>query len=83
MIIRQYRLIMKAREINQTTKNAYSVTQQLGLPPFIAKKVLSQSSKYTGPELVNIYDKLIDIDRLTKSSPEQVRTAITMFIAKL
>jgi len=83
MMARQYRLILKAKMASKETRNAYAVSSQLGLPPFIVKKILSQSSKYTEDDLTRTYKELIDIDLKIKSSPEQVRTAITMFITNL
>lgn len=83
MLVRQYRLIARAKELRKTTRNEFSIAQSLGLPPFIAKKIVSQSELYTSRDLIAIYDKLLDLDQLLKSDPGKTRIALTDFIAQL
>ncbi|MEK7584442.1 MAG: DNA polymerase III subunit delta [Patescibacteria group bacterium] len=83
MMIRQFRLIVLIQGIAARTRNSYIVAQQLGLHPFVAKKMLEHSKNFTRSELRDVYGSLIQIEHMLKRDPEYLETALTVCIAKL
>ena len=69
-------------ETGGVTKDKLSRT--LGLHPFVAGKVLSQTRYFTRAELANLYDWLIEADRKLKTGGwPKPRMAIDVFLIKL
>lgn len=83
MITRQFRLLLMASEAKKLTQNSYAIAQQLGLPPFIAAKIIKQSMGYDREKITSIYSQLLEIDLLQKSDPKYVRAALTLLVSKL
>lgn len=83
MIIRQFRLTLYAKEAGATTQNSYAIAQRLQLHPFVAKKMLQHSAYFTKKELETIYRDLMNLDRILKSDPCYLGTALTLFVSKL
>ena len=83
MIVRQFRLILQAREISDQGGNANDVAKILGQPNFVAQKISAQARKFTLSELEQIYHQLlkIDVDEKTGGMPWDV--AMDILITKL
>ena len=83
MIIRQFRLIIKAKDLLQRAKNSYALSASLKLPPFVAKKLLAQAQTYSPAELRRIYALLSDLDWWLKNSSHDKRAAFTLLVEKV
>ena len=68
MIVRQFRLILRAKELSTQVQNSYAVAQGLGLHPFVARKVVEQMRRFSTAELYAIYGHLLAIDRWLKTT---------------
>ncbi|MGB8644741.1 MAG: DNA polymerase III subunit delta [Anaerolineae bacterium] len=68
MIVRQYRLLLQARDLAGRGMNEAQIRDQLGMHPFVLRKVLEQSRNYTVDQLERIYEKLLDVDLAMKTS---------------
>jgi DNA polymerase III delta subunit len=77
--------LLVARELSsagQTTKDRLS--RELGIHPFAAAKILSQSRYHERPELERLYIWLIDADeRLKKGGWPRPRMALDLFLAEV
>lgn len=83
MIIRQFRLILQAREIIDDGGSDRDVAAQLHIHPFIANKVSAQSRKFNLPALEAIYQQLLEIDVGQKTGGMPGEIAVDVLIARL
>jgi DNA polymerase-3 subunit delta len=80
MIIRQFRLLIMAREALDSNTNPRKV---LKVPDFVADKVSSQARNFSLPDLERIYHKLLDIDVGSKSGRTDLEVALDSLLASL
>lgn len=83
MLVRQFRLLVYAKEASAESSNSYAIAQRLKLHPFVAKKMLAHSHNFTHKELEHAYAGLIALDRILKSDPAKLETALTLFVSRL
>jgi DNA polymerase-3 subunit delta len=83
MIVRQFRLILQAREILDGGGNANDVARILNQLNFVAQKISAQARKFTLSDLEAIYHQLlkIDVDGKTGGMPADI--ALDVLIAQL
>jgi DNA polymerase-3 subunit delta len=80
MIIRQFRLLILAREaLDLGTDPA----QVLSLPPFIVQRILNQARTFSPSDLDRIYHELLRIDLDVKSSQADLNVALDSLIGAL
>lgn len=79
MIVRQYRLLIKAKTLSKQASYAGALTQALKLPSWLADKTYKQSQLYTMEQLKKIYNELLDLDQKLKST----NTSEALLFAKL
>ncbi len=68
MVVRQFRLILQAREVLDAQGGVNEVTSALGVHPFVAEKVAGQAKRFSLSSLEKIYHKLLEIDEAAKTS---------------
>jgi len=79
MVIRQFRLLLRAREALDTGQNPL---QALGVHPFVAGKVTEQARNFRLDDLVRIHRRLMEIDLEDKSGGIQLEaTLVGLFAA--
>ncbi len=83
MIIRQFRLILQAREILDAGGDVGDVTKTLHQHPFVAKKISMQARQFDFPTLESIYHKLLRIDVDSKTGGMDGDIAMDVLIAEL
>jgi DNA polymerase-3 subunit delta len=83
MIIRQFRLILQAREIIDAGGDEQAVAKQLGQHQFVARKVAAQARRFELPTLESIYHQLLQIDLDAKSGGMAGDAALDVLIARL
>src|SRR5690606_12780881 len=59
MVIRQFRLLIQAREILDGRGNQNDVARVLGIHPYVAEKATQQASRFSIESLEYIYHKLL------------------------
>src|SRR3990172_7356352 len=84
MIVRQYRLIQMAKEAraNGITSDE-AVGRLLGTAPFPAQKALNQARRYSFENLNQIYHRLLEIDRMSKTSQMDLEVALQAFVVEM
>jgi len=83
MIIRQFRLILQAKEIMDTGGNEQDVAKILHQHSFVARKISAQTRQFDLATLESIYHQLlkIDVDMKTGEMPGDI--ALDILIARL
>ena len=84
MIIRQYRLIQMAKEARENgVTSDEAVGRLLGTAAFPAQKALNQARRYSFESLSRIYHRLLEIDRMSKTSQMDLEVALQAFVAEM
>jgi len=83
MIIRQYRILIKAKALGDKAKNYFALMQVLKVPKFIAQKTYQQSQMYDDVQLKKIYKYLLYLDEKFKSSSGQEKVLFAKMINEL
>ena len=83
MIIRQFRLIIQAREVLDDGGNKMLIEKSLKLHPFVAEKVEKQTALFTMQQLTEIYHRLLITDENMKTGVMDPKLAIEMFVSEM
>jgi DNA polymerase III subunit delta len=83
MVIRQFRLLLQAREMLDDHLTLPEVQKALGLHEFVAQKVCGQAAHFSMPALESIYHKLLEIDEGAKTSQVPLDLALDTLIVEL
>jgi DNA polymerase-3 subunit delta len=83
MIVRQFRLLLEAREIMDDGGNAEDVAKTLHQHPFVARKVTEQAKHFDLSTLAAIYHQLLMIDVDSKTGQMEGDVALDILIARL
>ncbi|HWQ83652.1 MAG TPA: DNA polymerase III subunit delta [Anaerolineales bacterium] len=81
MIIRQFRLLILAREILDDVGPRANFPQLMGVPQFVADKSVRQASQFSLPVLEAVYRRLLEIDEAVKSSQVEGDIALDTLVA--
>ena len=83
MVVRQFRLLIQAREILDGRGNKDDVTRALGVHPFVAEKTTGQAGRFSIESLEGIYRKLLGIDEMVKTSQITLELAMDTLVVEL
>jgi len=83
MVIRQFRLLLQAREILDERGGSAQVQQALGLHEYVAGKISEQARRFSLPALEAIYHKLLEMDEGAKTSQMPLDLALDVLIVEL
>ncbi|MDP1713733.1 MAG: DNA polymerase III subunit delta [Anaerolineales bacterium] len=83
MVVRQFRLLIQAREILDGRGNKDDVARALGVHPFVAEKTSGQANRFSIEALENIYHRLLIIDERVKTSQITLDLALDTLIVEL
>jgi DNA polymerase-3 subunit delta len=83
MVVRQFRLLLLAREVLDGGGNEGDVTRELKIHPFVAGKVTAQSRHFKMGELERVYHHLLDMDEAMKTGKMAGDLALDTLVAEL
>jgi len=83
MVVRQFRLLIQAREILDGRGNQNDVARALGVHPFVAEKTTHQAARFSIESLEYIYHKLLTIDEAVKTSQIALDLAMDTLVVEL
>jgi DNA polymerase-3 subunit delta len=83
MVVRQFRLLIQAREILDARGNKDDVARALGVHPFVAEKTTGQAARYSIESLESIYRKLLRIDEEVKTGQSSLELAMDTLVVEL
>ncbi len=83
MIVRQFRLLIQAREILDERGTAATIQQEMGQVRFVADKLYLQAQRFSMQELEGIYHHLLEIDEAMKTSQMPGDLALDLLVAAM
>ncbi|MBI2757757.1 MAG: DNA polymerase III subunit delta [Chloroflexi bacterium] len=83
MVVRQFRLLLQAREVLDAHGGVNEVTSALGVHPFVAEKVAGQAKRFSLAALEKIHHKLLEIDEAAKTSQVALDLAMETLVVEL
>jgi len=83
MVVRQFRLLIQAREILDGRGNKDDVARALGIHPFVAEKSAQQAARFSIEALEAIYHRLLNIDERVKTSQVTLELAMDTLVVEL
>ncbi len=83
MVVRQFRLLIQAREILDGRGNKDDVARALGVHPFVAEKTTQQAARFSIESLESIYRKFLKIDEGVKTSQLTLELALDTLVVEL
>lgn len=83
MIARQYRIMLQVRDLGARGMQTDAIQKQLGLHPFVAKKMSEQARNYSVEQLEGIMFKLLETDVSLKTSRLEPALALDMLVVDL
>jgi DNA polymerase III subunit delta len=83
MVIRQFRLLIQAREILDGRGNKDDVARALGIHPYVAEKTTGQAKRFSLDALESIYHKLLGIDEGVKTGQITLDLALDTLVMEL
>lgn len=81
MIVRQFRLLLLAREILDRGGTDGSVAKGLKLHPFVADKICVQARRFSLAALEAAYRRLLETDQAIKTGQMEADVALDVFVA--
>lgn len=81
MIVRQFRLLILAREILDEQGPGAKFAQLMGVHPYVADKTAQQASQFNLPVLEAVYRRLLEIDEALKTSQMEGDIALDTLVA--
>jgi DNA polymerase-3 subunit delta len=81
MVVRQFRLLLLAREVLDGGGRADDVGRELKVHRFVAEKVTSQARHFTLPVLERVYHRLLEMDEAIKTSQVEGDLALDTLVA--
>ncbi|MBI4670096.1 MAG: DNA polymerase III subunit delta [Chloroflexi bacterium] len=83
MIARQYRIMLQVRDLATRGLGNDAIQKQLGLHPFVMKKMSEQARNYSVEQLDGIMHKLLDTDVSLKTSKLEPTLALDLLVVDL
>lgn len=83
MIVRQFRLLLIAREVMDEGGSLSEVTKALGAHPYVAEKVFGQARGFKMNTLERIHRRLLEMDEDAKTGGMPLDASLEMFVIEL
>jgi len=83
MVVRQFRLLLMAREVVDAGGGKNEVATALEVHPFVAEKTFGQARVFSVAVLERIYHKLLEIDEGVKTGQFTLELALDMLVVEL
>jgi DNA polymerase-3 subunit delta len=84
MLDRQFRMIVRARELQNQGTPETEIQHKLGLfSEFALRKTLEQANRYSLPRLKEVYRRLLETDLSIKTGRYDGELALNLLVAEL
>jgi DNA polymerase-3 subunit delta len=83
MVVRQFRLLLQAREVMDAKGNVQVVGKELGVAPFVAEKIYNQARGFKIETLEAIYHRLLQLDEDVKTGVMPLETALEILVVEV
>lgn len=82
MLTRQVRILLSVGDVMSAEPNPATIATRLKLHPFVVQKSLQQVRKFSQSELLVAHDALVEVDRKLKSTRENPRALLELFVLR-
>jgi DNA polymerase-3 subunit delta len=83
MIVRQFRLLLQARELMDQGKSQGEINTTLKISSYVAGRLMPPAKRYTLPALESIYRRLLSLDEAMKTSKLPGDLALEALVVEL
>jgi DNA polymerase-3 subunit delta len=83
LVVRQFRLLLLAREVLDASGTLQEATEALGVHPFVAEKAYKQARSFSTETLTAVYHRLLAMDEATKTGGMPLEASLDMLIVEL
>ncbi|MFZ6026617.1 MAG: DNA polymerase III subunit delta [Chloroflexota bacterium] len=83
MVVRQFRLLLLAREVMDGGGYEDEAAHVMGVHPYVAEKAFAQARMFSLPAIETIYHRLLELDEAIKTSQIDDALALDILIAGL
>lgn len=83
MVVRQFRLLVQARDLLDRRANPASIGAALGVQDFVARKLLDQARNFNMATLRRVYERLLDFDVEMKTGKLDAELALDLMVMAL
>ncbi len=83
MVVRQFRLLLLARELLNGGQGPQQIAAELNVPGFVAQKIAQQARNFDLSALETVYRHLLNVDEAIKTGRSDAETALDTLIASL
>ena len=83
MIVRQFRLLLKAESLLKKDLTDQAVSKELKVPFFVAKKLREQCRNFSSSKLSSIYELLAEADMALKTSVKEPKLLLESLLVKI
>jgi DNA polymerase-3 subunit delta len=83
MVARQFRLLFLTKELAGAGQRKDLIARQLGVPGFVAEKMMNQSRHFSQATLARIYHRLLEVDEAIKTGKIDGELALHTLVASL
>ncbi len=83
MIGRQVRLLIQVKELAAQRLKPEAIAAQIKQPPFVVKKALDQATRFRPAALVQLHDRLIELDHALKTGRVEQQSGLELLVAEL
>lgn len=81
MIVRQFRLLIQVSDLVSRQLTSDQIANYLDTRPFVVNKLIGQARNYTIDQLIQIYNRLLEIDVNSKTGRGELATDLPLLIA--
>ena len=82
MIIRQFRILLQVKEMQDNGDSSKKIISNLKLHPFVLKKAEAQARRFELEDLKKIFSELVLMDRGFKTGKTDFKTALSLLVMK-
>ena len=83
MTVRQFRLLLLAREAIDSGANVQTLAGAIGVAPFVAEKLYKQAARFTLATLESVYRRLLQTDEEVKAGQVNIELALDTLVVTL
>lgn len=83
MLARQVRILLGVRELAAQRMRANDIATHLRQKPFVVRKALDQGKQFAAGELETLHDRLLELDRATKTGRVAAEVALDMLVMEV
>lgn len=82
LLARQFRLLLQSKELSERGVPPQAMAAQLGVPPFVARRVAQQAARYSFPQLSAMLERIAELDYRMKTGKVDKRLGLELLLLR-